>query len=373
MKIIKFIILFLPIQLISQNLILNPSFESSACAEFIGAFGSRTSEWSSPTFGTTDLFNPCATGNTGVPVNFNGNQAAKFGEQYAGCYFYSKNNYREYIQGKFSSSLEKDKKYKVSFYLNLAENSDFAIKSIGFLLTKKKFKVATHQNLSKKILRKLNIERDSVYNIDNDYFLDNTKEWIYVSKEIIATGGEKFITIGNFASNALTPKSQVLDVLVNRMSYYYIDMIDVVPSENLRHMDEDLDIQKDVEVVKVDEKLLIEADSTIVFENVTFNFNSSKLSNQAVEILNAVYEYLILNDNIKVQIKGHTDNIGSAKFNQLLSENRVASVARYLTNLGLNETRILRLGYGNSRPISTNKTDQGRLLNRRVEFKMISQ
>ena len=157
MKKIIFLILFIPLNQHAQNLILNPEFKSTTCAQFIGLFNSHALSWSAPTFGSTDLFNVCNTGDTGIPNNFNGSQNALDAHNYVGCYFYSKNNYREYIQGEFSAPLRKDGSYKISMYVSLAENSDVAIKSVGFLITANKIKIATHSVLSGAQLNKLKI------------------------------------------------------------------------------------------------------------------------------------------------------------------------------------------------------------------------
>ena len=68
------------------------------------------------------------------------------------------------------------------------------------------------------------------------------------------------------------------------------------------------------------------------------------------------------------RIEGHTDNIGSDKYNQTLSENRVNSVKTYLVGKGVAASRITATGYGESKPIADNKTDAGRAQNRRVEM-----
>ena len=70
-------------------------------------------------------------------------------------------------------------------------------------------------------------------------------------------------------------------------------------------------------------------------------------------------------------IEGHTDNVGSEEMNQKLSESRAQEVYTYLVNNGIEEQRMKYSGYGLSRPISSNETDEGRALNRRTEFKII--
>ena len=73
-----------------------------------------------------------------------------------------------------------------------------------------------------------------------------------------------------------------------------------------------------------------------------------------------------------IEISGHTDNIGSDKYNQKLSEKRAKSVKKYLlANFNIDKSRLIAKGYGESQPFATNNTSEGRALNRRVEFNII--
>jgi outer membrane protein OmpA-like peptidoglycan-associated protein len=76
------------------------------------------------------------------------------------------------------------------------------------------------------------------------------------------------------------------------------------------------------------------------------------------------------NPSYKVDVDGHTDNTGSDDLNQKLSESRANSVKQYLVDNGIDESRIVATGYGETKPIADNKTAAGRSKNRRVEMKM---
>jgi outer membrane protein OmpA-like peptidoglycan-associated protein len=69
-----------------------------------------------------------------------------------------------------------------------------------------------------------------------------------------------------------------------------------------------------------------------------------------------------------VRIEGHTDNVGGAAFNMKLSEGRAASVRAWLVKHGIAASRLTSTGFGQTRPVDTNETDEGRRNNRRVEF-----
>ena len=374
MKIIIIFILFIPIQLISQNLVRNPSFEKTEkCANSISLFKTIVKQWSTPTLGTADLFNPCNEAEAGVPDNFNGRQISKFGKNYAGCYFYAKGDYREYIQGSFKSSLKKGAKYKVSLYLSLAEKSYFAMKTIEFLLTKNIVSSSIWTELSPKHLENQISNSFSANNINNEKGHNDKENWVLISKLITAKGGENFITIGNFQKNSSTKKRTLSKEKKNKISYYYIDMVSVelidTPLTNLTKTVQ-LAEEKEAGITQTNK---IELNRKYLFKNIHFNFNSIKLLPAAKTEINVLYDYLNSNKNTKIFILGHTDYYGSARYNKVLSEKRAKSVADYLIKTGLNKTRIESFGYGNSQPLSTRKTDEVRKKNRRVEFKITKQ
>lgn len=108
-------------------------------------------------------------------------------------------------------------------------------------------------------------------------------------------------------------------------------------------------------------------------DNIYFVTNSFALSPLSKEILTAFSEYLILNTSLKVAIHGHTDNVGSASDNLILSENRAKEVFQYLLEMGLTNRRVTYKGFGEKKPISSNKSKQGRANNRRTEFVILGQ
>jgi OOP family OmpA-OmpF porin len=105
-----------------------------------------------------------------------------------------------------------------------------------------------------------------------------------------------------------------------------------------------------------------------ILDGVTFEFDSAQLTAEAREILNRVAETLKAYPGIKVDVEGHTDNIGSAAYNLGLSERRALSVRTYLISRGIPGDQMRPVGYGLSVPIDSNDTESGRANNRRVEF-----
>jgi outer membrane protein OmpA-like peptidoglycan-associated protein len=117
----------------------------------------------------------------------------------------------------------------------------------------------------------------------------------------------------------------------------------------------------------------IEPNATIVLKNIFFDLNEYKLKDESEVELDKVVQLLKENPTLKIQINGHTDNIGKAKDNLLLSENRAKEVVKYLTEHGIQSIRLTYKGFGSTQPIADNGTETGRAKNRRTELKVISQ
>ena len=74
------------------------------------------------------------------------------------------------------------------------------------------------------------------------------------------------------------------------------------------------------------------------------------------------------NATLKISVEGHTDNVGNATLNRILSENRAKAVMNYLVTKGINTTRLTSKGWGQTKPIADNSTEEGKAKNRRVEL-----
>jgi len=112
----------------------------------------------------------------------------------------------------------------------------------------------------------------------------------------------------------------------------------------------------------------IEVGHKIVLNNIFFDYNKSTLRPQSDPEIKAVVDFMTKYDFMRVEIGGHTDNIGSLEYNQKLSEARAQEVRKRLVSLGIQSGRLTYKGYSYSKPIETNTTPEGRQLNRRTEF-----
>ena len=108
-------------------------------------------------------------------------------------------------------------------------------------------------------------------------------------------------------------------------------------------------------------------------ESITFATDSAEIRPQFRRTLDDVAASIQQYPNTVVRVEGHTDSTGSSSYNQNLSVNRAQSVASYLAQSGVQPSRLQAIGYGESRPIATNSTPQGRAQNRRVEILILPQ
>ena len=114
---------------------------------------------------------------------------------------------------------------------------------------------------------------------------------------------------------------------------------------------------------------VIKADSLIVLgAEVLFETNKSTLRSEHFETLNSIVDYLLLNPERSVKISGHTDNTGGNEHNLTLSKKRADVVAEYLVGNGVDINRIETFGFGSTKPLVENNSDEGRRKNRRVEL-----
>ena len=111
--------------------------------------------------------------------------------------------------------------------------------------------------------------------------------------------------------------------------------------------------------------------SRVVLRNIFYEFDKATLLPQSYVELDRLYKLLVEVPTIKIEISGHTDNKGSASYNQGLSERRAQSVVEYLVARGIGIDRLTYVGMGLTQPIASNDTEEGRALNRRTEFKII--
>ena len=106
-------------------------------------------------------------------------------------------------------------------------------------------------------------------------------------------------------------------------------------------------------------------------DNVHFDSGKSSIKTSSYDELKELVEFLKLKPEIKIEIGGHTDNVGEERANQALSQDRAISVKAYLIEHGVLSNRLIAKGYGESSPIADNNTEKGKRLNRRTEVRIL--
>ena len=111
--------------------------------------------------------------------------------------------------------------------------------------------------------------------------------------------------------------------------------------------------------------------ANIVLNNLQFDSNRATLKKGAEGEIARIVKYLNDNPSFKVEIQGHTDNVGNPSHNLKLSKARAETVKKELIKAGIDESRLTTKGYGDTKPIADNSTKEGRRANRRVELKIL--
>ena len=189
----------------------------------------------------------------------------------------------------------------------------------------------------------------------------------YLEADIEITDNETGEIISTLKSNSATgkfliplPSGKNYGIAVKKEGYLF-------HSENF-----DIPAATEYQEIVLDIKLMkIQKDSRIVLRNVFFEYGSAKLDPKSYSELDNLIKIMQDNPNMIIEIGGHTDNSGSHSFNQKLSEARAQSVVNYISKT-IAMSRLQYQGYAFDQPIADNTTEAGRALNRRVEFKIIS-
>jgi flagellar motor protein MotB len=174
--------------------------------------------------------------------------------------------------------------------------------------------------------------------------------------------------VGSFESNTGTgeymvslPSGHNYGISIRAREYpFHSENLTIPPSVLLQEIYMDIRLSK------------VEVGAKIILENIFFDFNKATIRPESESELERLTK--LLNDvpTLKIEISGHTDNVGSALYNQKLSEERAKAVVDYLIAKGIDPSRLTYAGYGFEQPVATNDTEEGRQENRRTEFKVLS-
>ncbi len=334
--------MLMPCLLHSQNIVPNPSFEDYA---FLPSFMSNSGfdferaskHWSVPNEASTDLINPRFRSKnlTTIPPRSGKNMA---GIVVNGDYW------AEYARVKLRTPLEVGKEYYVEYWISMPTyyskrkpvptllNDHFGI------LFDKQFYVSDKRILKKTPQIKANNET-----------LVQPNKWIKLFGSFVATEKATHLYIGQFLSDKAEPEIVegyffLDDVYVESFTS---DAVDYVPRRYYN-------IKGSV--------------ASVIMENIYFETDEYVLLAESFVELDKLVNIMKKNPALTIEIQGHTDDHGSLDHNLTLSENRAKTVHDYLVSQGIAAKRLESKGYGLSRPVTENTSDENRQKNRRVEF-----
>ncbi|MBR9922932.1 MAG: OmpA family protein [Bacteroidetes bacterium] len=341
------------------NLVPNPGFERFSGTPigwfYKGEHFTRVMKyWSAPTGASPDVFGPKVR----VPENWAskgfGKQPPHSGGAMAGITTYGceegKPHCREFIQIQLIEPLVVGQEYYVEMWVSMLPNS-LRINNLGFYFSDIGVEEVTADPLE---------FTPQVYAKDIIDVRDG--KWVQVAGNFKATSEAEFLLIGNFFSDEKTQTKESGDDPL-KYAYFYIDDVD------LRKVPPILPIP-----VKEDDLTLVELElgKTITLKDLYFEFDKWELHPRSNVELRKLAQIMNENPNMIIQINGHTDSWGTERYNIYLSRKRAKSVIAFLTENGISPNRIRYKAYGESMPVAPNESEEGRQLNRRVDFTILS-
>lgn len=363
------------------NLVPNPGFEKYnrlACrwTQKIHKFNEWNYKWRSATFTTPDHFSTETDRECwSHPANrTDGKIAPHNGACMMGLKSWGLGNtptyWHEYLEVELNEPLQAGVRYVAEFYTVRHNLSSDASNNLGMHLSDTL--IATRDRLPLYLTPQV-----------NETQLIKGNKWRRVRGVFEAHGGERFLLIGNFYSDEFTLREKQPEG--ERGAYYFIDDVNVriapagtplseKPERSVPPPPKILvpkDIPTPTTTVAIP-KMAPRIGTSMILENIEFEFDKATLvGNSSIE-LRELANLLIDFPNMRVEIQGHTDNQGSDDYNLRLSQERAKSVADWLVDHKVRKGQITHKGYGETRPITSNDTEEGQAKNRRVQFVILS-
>lgn len=195
---------------------------------------------------------------------------------------------------------------------------------------------------------------------------EQTKQPLEATIELIDNSKNEVIAV--FKSNSITgkylvslPSGKNYGIAVKRDGYlFHSENFDLLASANFQ------EVEKNIELKKID------IGKTITLRNIFFDFDKATIRPESANELDRLIKLLSENPTLKIELGSHTDSKGSDDYNLKLSQSRSQSVVTYLIGKGISTDRLVAKGYGETVPVASNDNEEGRQLNRRTDFKILS-
>ncbi len=344
-----------------SNIVPNPGFERYASPpigwSYKGAyFGQVVKYWFSATTASPDIYGPdIKVPNDWAEKGF-GKQKARSGKSLAGLTLYGcingKPHCREYIEIQLAEPLVVGQTYLVEFWTTPLERS-LRIDNLGAYFSVEKIQRQTDEVL----IRTAQVQAKAPIEVREG-------EWVKVSGTFQAKYEGEYLLIGNFNDDLKTQNRTPEGVAAFNYAYYYID--DVLVKK----------IPPFVSVpVKKDDltRVPLEVGKAIRLKSLYFEYDRYELMPRSFIELGKLLTILREHPTMQIAVIGHTDNRGSDAYNLELSQRRAKAVADFLLENKIVANRVQFRGEGEGTPMVSNATDEGREMNRRVEFVVVKE
>lgn len=360
----------------SLNLVVNGSFEEFEGKLKKGGQIEFATGWTSPTAEPADLYSENITYEpVKVPKNMRGHQSALDGVGYAGIVAFSYQNKepRTYLSMKLKESMEKDKKYCISYFVSLSDLSKYGVNEITTYISKLPVKSSREGNL--KYEAQIPSLTPTIYT--------DVNAWKGVCDSYIATGQERYITIGNFKENDRTdlekvkrPKGETRPQ--NFDAYYYIDKVSVVPMTVTGKCKCEAIDETETDYIfgtRITTNKSLAPDVQLERSNVYYKRYQRNVDSSMDKFVGELVIIMQENPAINIELVGHIDNTEENKkkmrpdLNELDKE-RAEQLKAVFVEAGVDGSRISVKGIGNSKPASTGDSEAAEAKNRRVEINL---
>lgn len=325
--------------------------------------------WMSPTKTSADIFARRVKEGFSVPHNAFGKEEAYDGDNYVGIttFSYGDKEPRTYISTKLKTPMRKGLKYAVKFYVSLSEGSKYASNNVAANFSKKQFNIAEDKSI---------MGESHVMHVENPVF-NAMFGWDQVCGVYTATGGEKFLTVGNFTSNGDTknermkkPKEFSGQQIVS--SYYYIDNISVTLINDESECECESDKEEETSIVYAVSPVNPEGmkDELIAkYSVVYFGYNKADLEEDAEGHLENIVFVMKNDPTYKLKLIVHMDSEETTDERATgIDQKRADAIKKYLMDKGIDGNRITFSLVKDSKPADTSGSDLGNAKNRKVQF-----
>ncbi len=226
--------------------------------------------------------------------------------------------------------------------------------------------------------KEIDVSYDKYGTLNKPVYLDKSFTGAYLSLKVVDEDTKKELPATVMVSDITVPTTPINSLMVMNdvtPDQYPLEMNRkfeiLITKEGYFNKSIKLEVNSAEPISRTVELSALGVGKSIVLDDLLFKTGKAELDERSYRLLDQLVEFMNQNPTLKIEIGGHTDNVGSNSSNQRLSEARAQSAVDYIVAKGISRVRLKAKGYGEDTPIADNDTDNGRAKNRRVELKVI--